>query len=85
MKMVIVLFPKSIGFVPCCLERADLLALVSDVYCDWVTFPFGILGQVWYLIVWIPDPCCISNFERLLIDTKFPWALANTETCSFRH
>ena len=34
----------------CCLvvtqERADLLALVCDVYCDFVTFPFGILGQV---------------------------------------
>ena len=23
--------------------------------CDFVTFPFGILGQVWYLIVLIPD------------------------------
>ena len=34
---------------------ADLLALVCDVYCDFVTFPFGILGQVWYLIVSIPD------------------------------
>ena len=22
-------------------ERADLLALVCDVYCDFVTFPFG--------------------------------------------
>ena len=36
--------------VHCCLvvtqERADLLALVCDVYCDFVTFPFGILGQV---------------------------------------
>ena len=41
---------------------ADLLALVCDVYCDFVTFPFGILGQVWYLIVSIPDPCCLSNF-----------------------
>ena len=35
-------------FVHCCLvvtwrERADLLALVCDVYCDNVTFPFGIL------------------------------------------
>ena len=28
----------------------DLLALVCDVSCDFVTFPFGILGQVWYLI-----------------------------------
>ena len=27
-----------------------------------VTFPFGILGQVWYLIVTIPDPCCLSYF-----------------------
>ena len=26
--------------------RADLLALVCDIYCDFVTFPFGILGQV---------------------------------------
>ena len=27
-------------------ERADLLALVCHVYCDFVTFPFCILGQV---------------------------------------
>ena len=37
--------------VHCCLvvtycERADLLALVCVVYCDFVTFPFDILGQV---------------------------------------
>ena len=31
--------------------RADLLALDCDIYCDFVTFPFGMLGQVWYLIV----------------------------------
>ena len=24
------------------------LALVGDVYCIFVTFPCGILGQVWY-------------------------------------
>ena len=34
-----------------CWEEADLLALVGDVYCSFVTFPCGILGQVWYLIV----------------------------------
>ena len=34
-----------------CLERTDLLALDVDVYCIFVTFPCGILGQVWYLIV----------------------------------
>ena len=36
---------------------------VCDVYCDFVTYPFGILGQVWYLIVWIPDPCYLSDFK----------------------
>ena len=34
-----------------CSERADLFALVGDVYCTFVTLPCGILGQVWYLIV----------------------------------
>ena len=43
-------------------KRADLLALVCDVYCNFVTFSFVILGQVWYLIVSIPDPCCLSYF-----------------------
>ena len=47
--------------------RADLLALVCDVYCDFVTFPFGILGQVWCLIVSIPDPCCLSYFQTIVI------------------
>ena len=28
-----------------CLGRDDLLALVGDVYCIFVSFPFGILGQ----------------------------------------
>ena len=28
--------------------------------CMVVTFPFGILGQVWYLIVLIPDLCPLS-------------------------
>ena len=31
-------------------------------YCVFVTFPCGILGQVWYLIVSIPDLCCLSYF-----------------------
>ena len=39
--------------VHCCLvdtswERDDLLALVGDVYCIFVTFPCGVLGQVGY-------------------------------------
>ena len=31
--------------------------------CVFVTFPCGILGQVWYLIVSIPDLCLISYFS----------------------
>ena len=27
--------------------------------CDFVTFPCGIMDQVWYLIVSIPDLCCL--------------------------
>ena len=53
------------AFVHCCLvvicrEMADLLALVGDVYCIFVTFPYGILGQVWYWIVSFPDLCLLS-------------------------
>ena len=42
--------------VSTCWERADLLALVGDVCCIFVTFPCGIQRQVWYLIVSFPDP-----------------------------
>ena len=45
-----------------CWESADLLALVGDLYCIFVTFPFGIMGQVGYLIVSFPDLCRLSNF-----------------------
>ena len=43
----------AFAFVHCCLvvtcrKRVDLLALVGDVYCIFVTFPYGILGQMWY-------------------------------------
>ena len=44
-------------------KGADLLALVGDVYCIFVTFPCGILGQVWYLIVSFPDICLLSYLE----------------------
>ena len=50
----------SFASVHCCLvvkcwERPDFLALFYDVYCDFVIFPLVILGQVWCLIVSIPD------------------------------
>ena len=49
--------------VTTCLEKAGLLALVYDVYCVFVTFPCGILGQAWYLIVSFPDICRLSYFH----------------------
>ena len=49
-----------------CWERADLLALVGDVYCILVMFPCGIVGQVWYLIVSFPDLCRRSYYVILL-------------------
>ena len=48
-------------------EGKGLMALVCGVYCDFVTFPFGVLGQVWCLIVSIPDPCCLSYFKVILM------------------
>ena len=47
--------------VTCC-ERADLLALVCSVLLWACYFPIGILGQVWYLIVSIPDLCTLAYF-----------------------
>ena len=47
-----------------CWERADLLALLCVMFsCVFVTFPYGVLGQVWYLIVSIPDLCLLTYFE----------------------
>ena len=59
-------FHASASFHSClvvtCWERADLLALVGDVYCIFVTFPYGILCQMWYLNLSFPDLCRLSYF-----------------------
>ena len=47
-----------------CWERTDLLARFGDVYCIFVTFTCGILGQVWYLIVSLPDLFLLSYFYK---------------------
>ena len=56
------------NLVVTCLERADLMALVCDVF---VTFPCFILCQVWYLIVSIPDLCRLSYFIHVFTVTEF--------------
>ena len=60
--------------VHCCLvvtckERADLFALLYLIfYCVFVTFPIGVLGQVWCLIVLIPDPPLVGFFPTVYED-----------------
>ena len=51
-----------------CLERADLLVFMCVVfYCFIVTFPYGIPGQVWYLIVSIADLCLPFYFYKHVV------------------
>ena len=46
-------------------ERADLLTLLCVVVNKcFVTFPYGISGQVWYLIVSIPDLCLPLYYDK---------------------
>ena len=69
---IICLFVSCVSLVfasvHCCLvvtcwERADLLAIVGDIYFIFVTFPCGTLGQMWYLIVSFSDLCHLSYLE----------------------
>ena len=62
-----------------CWEKADLLALVFDVLLWRCHFPIGILGQVWCLIVSIPDLCHLSYFKKYLPSALIlsVWDLAN--------
>ena len=52
-------------FVVTCWERADLLALVCGVYCEFVTFPL-VSWVMWYLIVLISDLCTLTYFHYIL-------------------
>ena len=53
------------SFVVTCWERADLLALS---YMCFLTFSYDVIGQVWCLIVRIPDIClfCILPYFKHL-------------------
>ena len=54
----------SFSLVVTCCENADFLALIYLIFFIFITFPYGILGQVWYLIVSIPDFCHLSYFAN---------------------
>ena len=48
-------------------------SLVCDIFLFvFVTFPYGVLGQVWYLIIWIYDNCLFLTFTLCirLVPTK---------------
>ena len=48
--------------LPCPFITA-LWSPARDIDCVFVTFPFGVLGQVWYMILSIPD-LCLLTFRR---------------------
>ena len=59
------------SLVVTCWKRADLLALLYVmIYCVFVTFPCGVLGQVWCLIVLIPDLCLLFYYELTLQESE---------------
>ena len=65
-------------FIAALWSPADLLALVGDVKCIFVTFPCGILGQLWYLIVSFHDLCLLSYFvtkAKLFVFEMHFWSL----------
>ena len=47
---------------------------IAMFYCVFVTFPCGILGQVWYSTVSIPDLCHGSILNDLLLWSRQPEA-----------
>ena len=50
--------PVLCSLVITCWERADPLTLQCVMFsCVFVTSPYGAPGEVWYLIVSIPDLC----------------------------
>ena len=56
--------------VHCCLvvtcwESWPFGSLFVMFNCVFDTFPCGILGQLWYLIVSVPDLCRLSYFEQI--------------------
>ena len=62
-----------------CWERADVFALFFVMlFCVFVTFPYGIAGQVCYLIVSIHDLCLLLYFKvTSQSDPSFPFISAH--------
>ena len=55
------------SLVVTCWKRDDLFAFLCVMFsCVFVTSPYGVLGQVWNLIVSIPYICVLPNFQVVL-------------------
>ena len=54
-----------------------MIFVCMNVYCLLVTFPCGILGHVWYLIVSFADLCRLSYFQATVSEN---WLL-----CGFQY
>ena len=54
-----------------CWERADFLTLLYVMFsCVFVTFPYGVLGRLWYLIASIHDLYILPYFYSWCISLK---------------
>ena len=54
----------SFSLVITCWKKADLLDLVYVMFfLCFITFPYSVLGQVWYLIISTPDLCILPYFS----------------------
>ena len=64
--LVLVMFSRLFIAALCSPAGKELTSwlLLVMFNCVFVTFPCGILGQVWYLIVSIPDFCRLSYYGR---------------------
>ena len=62
-----------VSFVVTCWERIDLLAFLCMMFSYvFITFPYGVLGHVCYLIVLIPDLCLLPYFVALKQQRRRP-------------
>ena len=76
----------SCSLVVTCSKRADLLALLYLTFCcDCGTFPYGVLGRVWNLIVSIPELCLLPYFAGMQNLYKKEWKLLALQITQSRH
>ena len=72
-------FVRVCLYVPCGHLLGKGCPLGSRLWCLCVChFPIGILGQVWYLIVLIPDLCTLTYLDNLKTNQKSYYNLLNS-------